>query len=197
MVQTKRKTLQSVANHREQNRRKPNQPLDLLVGTAVQDTEVQLNYDNSTEANGRINASQTSQAAFSARFSELLSYAKALGKALCLLQIGGFPGGTSGKEPACQCRQILETLIPVLGRFPGVEIDNPLQQSCLENPMDGEASPAGYSSQCCKELDVLVNFLLMQRYLARFYVFYRLPPGKEKTKCDVLGPFWCVAQFQF
>ena len=60
-------------------------------------------------------------------------------------------------------------LTPVLGRFPGVEIDNPLQYACLENPMDREAWPAGYSSWCCKELDILVNFLLMQRYLARFF----------------------------
>ena len=30
-------------------------------------------------------------------------------------------------------------LIPVLGRFPGEGNDNPLQYSCLENPMDREA----------------------------------------------------------
>ena len=57
--------------------------------------------------------SQTSQAAFSARFSELLSFAKALGRALCLLQIRRFPGGEGN--------------------------DNPLQCSCLENPRDGGA----------------------------------------------------------
>ena len=28
------------------------------------------------------------------------------------------------------------SLIPVLGRFPGEGNDNPLQYSCLENPMD-------------------------------------------------------------
>ena len=27
--------------------------------------------------------------------------------------------------------------IPGLGRFPGEENDNPLQYSCLENPVDG------------------------------------------------------------
>ena len=30
-------------------------------------------------------------------------------------------------------------LIPGLGRFPGEGNDNPLQYSCLENPMDGGA----------------------------------------------------------
>ena len=30
-------------------------------------------------------------------------------------------------------------LIPGLGRFPGEENGNPLQSSCLENPMDREA----------------------------------------------------------
>ena len=50
----------------------------------------------------------------------------------------GFPGGASGKEPGCQCR--LEGrdvgLTPGLGRSPGGGHGNPLQYSCLENPMD-------------------------------------------------------------
>ena len=48
-----------------------------------------------------------------------------------------FPGGTSGKEPACKCRD--RGLIPGLGRSPGGGHDNTLQYSCLENPMDREA----------------------------------------------------------
>ena len=39
-------------------------------------------------------------------------------------------------------------LIPGLGRSPG----NPLQSSCLENPMD--RSLEGYSPEGCKELDM-------------------------------------------
>ena len=46
----------------------------------------------------------------------------------------GFPGGVSGKEPTCQCREA--GLIPGLGRSPGRGHGNPLQYSCLENPMD-------------------------------------------------------------
>ena len=49
----------------------------------------------------------------------------------------GFPGGASGKEPTCQCRRLSRLgLIPGLGRSPGRRHGNPLQYSCLENPMD-------------------------------------------------------------
>ena len=48
-----------------------------------------------------------------------------------------FPGGTSGKEPICQCRRHRDSgLIPGFGRSPGGGHSNPLQYSCLENPMD-------------------------------------------------------------
>ena len=49
----------------------------------------------------------------------------------------GFPGGTSGKEPACQCRRCKRlSLIPGLGRSPRGGHGSPLQYSCLENPRD-------------------------------------------------------------
>ena len=50
----------------------------------------------------------------------------------------GFPGGTSGKEPACQRRRRKEmwVQIPGSGRSSGGGHGNPLQYSCLENPMD-------------------------------------------------------------
>ena len=47
-----------------------------------------------------------------------------------------FPGGASGKELACQCRRCKRHRLPGLGRFPGGGHGNPLQYSCLENPMD-------------------------------------------------------------
>ena len=48
----------------------------------------------------------------------------------------GFPGGFSGKEPnnSGDIRDV--GLIPGLGRFSGGGHGNPLQYSCLENPMD-------------------------------------------------------------
>ena len=49
----------------------------------------------------------------------------------------GFPGGTSGKEPTCQCRRHRDMgSILGLGRCPGRGHGTPLQYSCLENPMD-------------------------------------------------------------
>ena len=47
----------------------------------------------------------------------------------------GFPGGASGKEPACHAGHI-SGLIPGLRRFPGRGHGNPFQYSCLENLMD-------------------------------------------------------------
>ena len=49
----------------------------------------------------------------------------------------GFPGGTSSKESSCQCRRCKRRgFDPCLGRSSGEANGNPLQYSCLENPMD-------------------------------------------------------------
>ena len=47
------------------------------------------------------------------------------------------PQWLSGKESACNEEDAGS--IPGLGRSPGEGNDNPLQYSCLENPMDGGA----------------------------------------------------------
>ena len=46
----------------------------------------------------------------------------------------GFPHGSVGKSSACNAGD--PGLIPGLGRSPGGGHGNPLQYSCLENPMD-------------------------------------------------------------
>ena len=46
----------------------------------------------------------------------------------------GFPGGSDGKESACNVGDL--GLIPGLGRSPGEGHGYLLQYSCLENPMD-------------------------------------------------------------
>ena len=46
----------------------------------------------------------------------------------------GFPGGSVSKEYACSAGDL--GLIPGSGRSPGEGNGNPLQCSCLENPMD-------------------------------------------------------------
>ena len=50
--------------------------------------------------------------------------------------IKGFPGGASGKKPGCQCkRHKRRGSIPGSVRSPEEENGNPLQYSCLANPM--------------------------------------------------------------
>ena len=49
----------------------------------------------------------------------------------------GFPDGSSGKESACSAGASRDAgSIPGSGRSPGGGYGNPLQYSCLENPMD-------------------------------------------------------------
>ena len=53
---------------------------------------------------------------------------------LCEGKEGRFPGGSIGKESACNAGDA--NLIPGLVRAPGEGNGNPLQYSCLENSMD-------------------------------------------------------------
>ena len=48
-----------------------------------------------------------------------------------------FPGGSDGKASAYSVGDLGS--ISGLGRYPGEGNGNPLQYSCLENPMDGGA----------------------------------------------------------
>ena len=51
-----------------------------------------------------------------------------------IIQTKDFPGGSDSKASAYNAGDLGS--IPGLGRFPGEGNDNPLQYSCLENPMD-------------------------------------------------------------
>ena len=52
----------------------------------------------------------------------------------------GFPGSSAGKESACNAGDLGS--IPGFRRSPGGGNGNPLQYSCLENPVDRGASLA-------------------------------------------------------
>ena len=57
---------------------------------------------------------------------------------LCIsLMINDFPGGSDGKASAYNAGNLGS--IPGSGRSPGEGNGNPLQYSCLEDPMDGGA----------------------------------------------------------
>ena len=62
----------------------------------------------------------------------------------------GFPGGLDGKESACNVGD--PGSIPGSGSSPGGGHGNPLQYSCLENPI--QSSLVGYSPCSPKESDV-------------------------------------------
>ena len=59
------------------------------------------------------------------------------GKSGNISQTRGFSGGSDGKEPACHARD--QGLIPGSGRSSGEVNGDPLQYSCLEDPMDRRA----------------------------------------------------------
>ena len=62
----------------------------------------------------------------------------------------GFPGGSESKESTCNAQD--PGSIPGPGRSPGRGHGDPLQYSCLENPMDGGAWRATVHGGC-KESD--------------------------------------------
>ena len=69
----------------------------------------------------------------------------------------GFPGGSVVKNPPANAGDM--GFIPGSGRSPGGGHGNPLQYSCLENPMDGEAWQAtGYKkSDTTKQLTLSLS----------------------------------------
>ena len=49
----------------------------------------------------------------------------------------GFPSGSAVKESTCNAGAVGDMgSIPELGKYPGGGYGNPLQYSCLDNPMD-------------------------------------------------------------
>ena len=82
----------------------------------------------------------------------------------------GFPGGSDGKESACNAEDLCS--VPGLGRSAGERNGSPLHYSFLENSME-QRSLASYIPQGCKESDVterltqssgLKNLLLRKIY---------------------------------
>ena len=71
------------------------------------------------------------------RIPEIEKHAPQAPCALELHRHPGFPGGSVVKESTCNVGD--QGSILGLGRSPGEGNGNPLQYSCLENPMDREA----------------------------------------------------------
>ena len=64
----------------------------------------------------------------------------------------GFPGGSVSKESACSAGDL--GLIPGSGRTPGEGNGNPLQYSCLENPIPWTEAPGGLQFMGSQESDM-------------------------------------------
>ena len=67
-----------------------------------------------------------------------------------------FPDGSEGKESACNVGDL--SLIPGLGRSPGEENGNPIQYSCVENPMDREGAWRAIAHRVAKSQTQLRDF---------------------------------------
>ena len=74
----------------------------------------------------------------------------------------GLPCGSDGKESVCKAGDLC--LIPGSGRSPGGGNGNPLQDSCLENPMDREAWRA-IVHEGRKESDTTLFLIWLLRYI--------------------------------
>ena len=103
----------------------------------------------------------------------------------------GFPGGTSGKEPACQCRRHETGSIPGSRRSPGEGNVNPLQYSCLENSIDrgawqatvhGVAKSQTQLKQLSTHASTKTVYLNRSKLFSLFYIWKNW--GKE-TVCFI------------
>ena len=79
-----------------------------------------------------------------------------------------FPGGSDDKESVCNAGDL--GLIPGSGRFPGEGYGNPLQYSCLGNPMDRGVWQAPWG---CKESDVTEFLFYILAF--SFFIFEKGP----------------------
>ena len=69
-------------------------------------------------------------------------------------QVGGFPGGASGKEPTCQCRRHKRHRFdPWVRKIPWKRKWQPTPVF-LPGKSHGQRSLAGYSPWNCKESDI-------------------------------------------
>ena len=97
------------------------------------------------------------------------------------MRLQGLSRWCCGKESACQCRKHRRHgFSPGLGRFPAVGDGNPLQYSCLGNPMDRGAwwtSVHGLTkswTQLSKDAWCIIRLHLILRVLNDFAKFFEV-----------------------
>ena len=87
-----------------------------------------------------------------------------------------FPGGSEVKVPVCSAGDL--GVIPGSGRFPGEGNGNPLQYSCLENPMDRGARWATVHG-VAKSRTLVSDFTFTYVYM---YIRYKILERKKQKR---------------
>src|SRR5574337_1309236 len=99
----------------------------------------------------------------------------------------GFPGGSEVKASACNAEDLGS--IPGSGRYPGEGNGNPLQYSCLENPLGGGAWWAAVhgvdnSRTRLSDFTLLFTFMHWRRKWHPTPVFL---PGESQGRGSLVG----------
>ena len=95
----------------------------------------------------------------------------------------GFPGSSEVKASACNTGEL--GLIPRLGRSPGEGKSNPLQYSCLENPIDRGAWWAAVHG-VAKSRTQLSDFTSLHFSLTRYFHFLCFSYPFSIDECSLL-----------
>ena len=90
----------------------------------------------------------------------------------------GFPGGSKVKASACNVGDL--GLIPGSGRSPGEGNSNPLQYSCLENPMDGGDWWATVHRVAESDMTERLRFHFIDLHIL-WWVYYRIKDFYKST----------------
>ena len=104
----------------------------------------------------------------------------------------GFPGGSDGKASACNVGG--PGSIPGSGRSPGEGNGNPLQHSCLENPMNRGAWQAivyGVAKSQTRLSDFTsLHFIYHNRHMLKVHGLHSLESSNSEPS---FSKFWCCS----
>ena len=99
---------------------------------------------------------------------------------------GGFPGGTSGKEPTYQCRRHKETKVPPLDQEDPLEKKMAIHSSILAWRIPWTEEPGGLQSKSQTRLKQLSNHTsILKREKRRKKSLWLLDIVFQQTQCTI------------